>query len=186
MDFETDTISVRFCLCKKCRAICKSPSDNIDFFSFIYVLIRSFHTDCGEFTSNVFRWISYTVVFVSNKVTSTHISDWAILRVQHPNNMIDVNNFLIIRYQKKEWLLCQLITHTAWRITRITEEHWENFFPTKIIPLWWSQVWIEICALICDIRSPIQQRTKYITNLPDWRAFMDNHQREMLRAKGRK
>ena len=40
-------------------------------------------------------------------------------------------------------------------------------------------------ALICDIRGSVQQRTKYITNLPDWRAFMDNHQREMLRAKGK-
>lgn len=39
--------------------------------------------------------------------------------------------------------------------------------------------------LICDIRGTVQQRTKYITNLPDWRAYMDNHQREMLRAKGK-
>lgn len=40
-------------------------------------------------------------------------------------------------------------------------------------------------AIICDIRGTVQQRTKYITNLPDWRAFMDNHQREILLAKGK-
>lgn len=40
--------------------------------------------------------------------------------------------------------------------------------------------------IIFDIKSTVQKRTKYITNLPDWRAFMDNHQREMLHAKGRK
>lgn len=39
--------------------------------------------------------------------------------------------------------------------------------------------------IILDIKSTVQRRTKYITNLPDWRAFMDNHQREMLRAKGK-
>jgi len=39
-------------------------------------------------------------------------------------------------------------------------------------------------ALIYDIRSNVQHRTKYITNLPDWRAYMDNHQWEMLLTKG--
>ena len=38
-------------------------------------------------------------------------------------------------------------------------------------------------AIICDIRGTVQQRTKFITNLPDWRAFMDNHEAEMLHAK---
>lgn len=33
-------------------------------------------------------------------------------------------------------------------------------------------------ALICDIIGTVQQRTKYITNLPDWRAFMGNHEVE--------
>ena len=39
--------------------------------------------------------------------------------------------------------------------------------------------------LIFDIKSTVQQRTKYMSGLPDWRAFMDNHEREMLRAKGK-
>ena len=39
--------------------------------------------------------------------------------------------------------------------------------------------------IIFDIRSTVQKRTKYLTNLPDWRAFMDNHELEMLRAKGK-
>ena len=38
--------------------------------------------------------------------------------------------------------------------------------------------------LILDIKGTVQQRTKFMSGLPDWRAFMDNHQREMLRAKG--
>ena len=38
--------------------------------------------------------------------------------------------------------------------------------------------------LILDIKDTVQQRTKFMSGLPDWRAFMDNHQREMLRAKG--
>ncbi|MBS7292794.1 MAG: hypothetical protein KIG75_04140 [Bacteroidales bacterium] len=33
-------------------------------------------------------------------------------------------------------------------------------------------------ALICDIIGTVQQRTKHITNLPDWRAFMGNHEVE--------
>lgn len=37
--------------------------------------------------------------------------------------------------------------------------------------------------LILDIKSTVQQRTWFMSGLPDWRAFMDNHQREMLRAK---
>lgn len=39
--------------------------------------------------------------------------------------------------------------------------------------------------LILDIKGTVQQRTKFMSGLPDWRAFMDNHQREMLRAKGK-
>ena len=31
----------------------------------------------------------------------------------------------------------------------------------------------------------LQQRTKYMSGFPDRRAFMDNHEREMLRAKGK-
>ena len=40
--------------------------------------------------------------------------------------------------------------------------------------------------LIMDIKGTIQQRTKFMSGLPDWRAFMDNHEREMLQVKGRK
>ena len=39
--------------------------------------------------------------------------------------------------------------------------------------------------LILDIKGTIQQRTKFMSGLPVWRAFMDNHEREMLRAKGK-
>ena len=40
--------------------------------------------------------------------------------------------------------------------------------------------------LILDIKGTVQQRTKFMSGLPDRRAFMDNHQLEMIRAKGRR
>lgn len=132
---------------------------------------------------------SYGLVSVLNKVDEAYFSKIKFKddRITEDSAVAFMKVIGAFLYVEKEGDLGKAVRYTA-GICRnnIGQYCWKECLRrlddyVRALELYYSEA-----AIICDIRGTVQQRTKFIANLPDWRAFMGNHEREMLQAKGRK